>query len=85
VNAWRELGLSTSGLGQNATSPAEIAVQAANYENQELSRLWFEMTQDLAQINPGLLRRVTNQIRLNRNDSPLYNHVAEKIEQMLMA
>jgi len=84
VNAWRELGLNTSGLGQNATSPAEIAVHAANYANQELSRLWFEMTQDLAQVNPGLLRRVANQIRLNRSDSPLFSQVADKIEQMLV-
>ncbi|MCB0098520.1 MAG: hypothetical protein KDE46_22460, partial [Caldilineaceae bacterium] len=84
VNAWRELGLNSGGLGQNTTSPAEIAVRAATYENQELSRLWFEMTQDLAEVNPGLLRRVANQIRLTRNDSPVYAQVADKIEQMLM-
>ncbi|MEZ4658662.1 MAG: NYN domain-containing protein [Caldilineaceae bacterium] len=84
VNAWRELGLNSGGLGQNTTSPAEIAVRAATYENQELSRLWFEMTQDLAEVNPGLLRRVANQIRLTRSDSPIYAQVADKIEQMLM-
>ena len=42
------------------------------------------MTQDLAEVNPGLLRRVANQIRLTRNDSPVYAQVADKIEQMLM-
>jgi hypothetical protein len=43
------------------------------------------MTQGLAEVNPGLLRRVATQIRLNRSDSPVYNQVAETIEQMLMA
>ena len=84
VNAWRELGLSIGSQGQNNSSPAEIAVHAATYENQELSRLWFEMTQNLAEVNPGLLRRVASQIRLNRDDSPHHNNVAEKLEQMLM-
>jgi len=83
VNAWRELGLGNGNIGSNAT-PAEIAVQAATYENQELSRLWFDMTQGLAEVNPGLLRRVSNQIRLNRSDSPAYAQVADKIEQMIM-
>ena len=83
VNAWRELGLGNGNIGSNAT-PAEIAVQAATYENQELSRLWFDMTQGLAEVNPGLLRRVSNQIRLNRADSPAYAQVADKIEQMIM-
>lgn len=83
VNAWRQLGLGNGNLSSNST-PAEIAVQAATYENQELSRLWFEMTQGLAEVNPGLLRRVSNQIRLNRSDSPAYAQVADKIEQMIM-
>lgn len=83
VNAWRELGLSTQ--GQSNTSPAAIAVYASTYENQELSRLWFDMTQSLAEVNPGLLRRVANQIRLNRTESPIYDQVADKIEQMLVA
>lgn len=83
VNAWRQLGLGNGNIGSNAT-PAEIAVQAATYENQELSRLWFEMTQGLAEVNPGLLRRVSNQIRLNRSESPAYAQVADKIEQMIM-
>ena len=42
------------------------------------------MTSSLAEINPGLLRRVVNQMRLNREDS-YYGHVADQLEQMLMA
>lgn len=84
INAWRELGLSNASQSYSNTSPAEIAVAAATYENQELSRLWFELTADLAEVNPGLLRRVANQIRLSGTDSPAYLHVADKIEQMIM-
>ena len=84
VNAWRELGLNIGPQGQGNTSPAEIAVHAATFENQELSRLWFDMTQNLAEVNPGLIRRVANQIRMNLDDSPHHSQVAERLEQMLM-
>lgn len=85
VNAWRELGLTAANPSLSTTSPAEIAVSAATHQNPELQRLWFTMTQSLAEVNPGLLRRVATQIRLNRADSPVYTQVAETIEQMLMA
>ena len=85
VNAWRELGLSMGNPSTGATSPAEIAVQAATNSNQELCELWFNMTGSLAEVNPGLLRRVINQIRLNRNDSPVHTQVAETLEHMLMS
>lgn len=85
INAWRELGLSNGSQAPNTTTPAEIAVAAANFENQELSRLWFELTSELAEVNPGLLRRVANQIRLSGSDSPSYIQVADKMEQMIMA
>lgn len=85
VNAWRELGLTAANPSLNSTSPAEIAVNAATHQNQDLCRLWFAMTQNLAEANPGLLRRIANQIRLSRADSPVYNQVADTIEQMLMA
>jgi uncharacterized LabA/DUF88 family protein len=84
VNAWRELGLSMGNPSTGASSPAEIAVQAATNENQELVELWFDMTGRLAQLNPSLLRRVVNQIRLARGDSPVNAQVAEQLEQMLM-
>jgi hypothetical protein len=85
VNAWRELGLTAANPSLNSTSPAEIAVSAATHQNQELCRLWFAMTQNLAEANTGLLRRIANQIRLSRTESPVYNQVADTIEQMLMA
>ncbi len=84
VNAWRELGLSMGNPSTGASSPAEIAVQAATNENQELVELWFDMTGKLAQLNPSLVRRVVNQIRLARGDSPVNAQVAEQLEQMLM-
>ena len=42
------------------------------------------MTISLAEVNPGLLRRVASQIRLNRGESPMYAQVADSLEQMLM-
>ena len=32
----------------------------------------------------GLVRRVANQIRLNRSESPIYGQVADQIEQMMI-
>ncbi len=84
VNAWRELGLTAANPNLSTTTPAEIAVSAAMHENQNLCKLWFTMTQKLADVNPGLLRRVANQIRLNRGESPQNAQVADSIEQMLM-
>jgi uncharacterized protein (TIGR00288 family) len=85
VNAWRELGLNAGNPSLNATTPAEIAVRAATHENNDLCRLWYDMTNRLAEVNPGLLRRVANQIRLNRGESTTYAQVADTLEQMLMA
>jgi len=85
VNAWRELGMSAGNPSLNASSPAEIAVRAATHEDAELCKLWFSMTNSLAEVNPGLVRRVANQIRLNRADGPVSAQVADTLEQMLMA
>lgn len=85
INAWRELGLSAANPNLSSTTPAEIAVRAATNQNQDLTKLWFAMTNSLAEVNPGLLRRVANQIRLNRLESPAYGQVADSIEQMLIA
>ncbi len=86
INAWRELGLNMGHSGGGgAASPAEIAVRAVTSDNQELCTLWFDMTRQLAEVNPSLLRRVINQIRLNRNDSPVNIQVAETLEQLMMA
>ena len=84
VNAWRELGLNAGNPSLSATTPAEIAVRAATHETQELCSLWYAMSNALAEVNPGLLRRVASQIRLNRGESPMYAQVADSLEQMLM-
>lgn len=84
VNAWRELGLNAGNPSLNATTPAEIAVRAATHEVQELCSLWYAMSNALAEVNPGLVRRVASQIRLNRGESPMYAQVADTLEQMLM-
>jgi hypothetical protein len=41
------------------------------------------MTQNLAEVNPGILRRVANQVRLNRGETPGSQQVADTLEQML--
>ncbi|MEZ4870112.1 MAG: NYN domain-containing protein [Caldilineaceae bacterium] len=84
VNAWRELGMNAGNPSLNATTPAEIAIRAATHEDPELCRLWFAMTNSLAEVNPSLVRRVANQIRLNRNESPITTQVADQLEQMMM-
>lgn len=84
VNAWRELGLNAGNPSLNATTPAEIAVRAATHETPELCSLWYAMSNALAEVNPGLVRRVASQIRLNRGESPTYAQVADTLEQMLI-
>ncbi len=84
VNAWRELGMNAGNPSLNATTPAEIAIRAASHEDPQLCRLWFAMTNGLAEVNPSLVRRVANQIRLNRTDAPAAAQVADQLEQMLM-
>lgn len=84
VNAWRELGLNAGNPSLNATTPAEIAVRAATHETPELCSLWYSMSNALAEVNPGLVRRVASQIRLNRGESPTYAQVADTLEQMLI-
>lgn len=84
VNAWRELGMNAGNPSLNATTPAEIAIRAATHDDPALCRLWFAMTNGLAEVNPSLVRRVANQIRLNRTESPVAVQVADQLEQMLM-
>ncbi len=78
-NLAREMGLDVA----YTTSPAELAVQMATHANSELREKWQEATEKLAEINPNVLRRVANQIRLIQEDSQQNSQVAEQIEQML--
>ncbi len=84
VNAWRELGLNAGNPNGGNTTPADIAVHAAIHDDPKLCNLWYNMTSRLAQVNPGLIQRVANQIRLSGTESPVYTQVAESMEQMLM-
>ena len=83
ANAGRELDLNISAWNLSMSSPAQIAVYAASHPNPDLRRLWQKITEELAQVNPGLLRRIGNQIMLNRADYPENPRVAEQIENIL--
>ena len=83
ANAGRELELNISAWNLSMSSPAQIAVYAANHPNSDLRRLWQRITEELAQVNPGLLRRISNQINLSRSDYPENARVAEVIENIL--
>jgi hypothetical protein len=83
ANAGRELDLNVSAWNMNMSSPAHIAVLAANHPNSDLRRLWVKITEELAQVNPSLLRRIASQITLHRSESPESARVAEQIEAIL--
>ena len=83
ANAGRELELNISAWNLSMSSPAQIAVYAANHPNPDLRKLWHRITEELALVNPGLLRRIGNQIMLNRADYPDNARVAEEIEGIL--
>jgi hypothetical protein len=83
ANAGRELEMNVSTWNLSMSSPAQIAVTAANHTNPELRRLWQHITEELAQVNPGLLRRISHQIMLNRAEYPENARVAEQIENIL--
>lgn len=83
ANAGRELDLNLSSWNLSGSSPAQVAVNAANHSNPELRRLWERITIELAKVNPGLLRRIANQIALNRTDWPENARIAQKIDNIL--
>jgi hypothetical protein len=85
ANAAREMELNVSAWNQNMSSPAQIAVLAATHPNSDLRRLWLRITQELAEVNPSLLRRISNQIHLNRSEDPEYTRVGDQIDQILFS
>jgi len=82
-NAARELDINVSAWNLSMSSPAQIAVHAAEHPNPDLRKLWYKITFELAQINPGLLHRIANQLMLSRSDYPENARVAEQIEEIL--
>ncbi len=79
ANAGREHGVTVAGK----QTPAQTAMFAATHSNKDLRALWVEITQSLADVNPLLVSRVANQLRLTRTDSPEYEQVARQLDQML--
>lgn len=82
-NTGRELDINVSSWNLSMASPAQIAVYAATHPSPDLRKLWNKVTADLAEINPGVLRRIANQLMLNRSDHPENTRVAEQIEAIL--
>lgn len=82
-NTGRELDINVSSWNLSMSSPAQIAVYAATHPSAELRKLWHKVTADLAQINPGVLRRIANQLMLSRTEYPENARVAEQIEAIL--
>jgi hypothetical protein len=64
-------------------SPAVVAVQIATHTNERLRAMWEETTRRLAQVNPEVLRRVAEQIRLTQAEKSWAVKVAGEIERML--
>jgi uncharacterized LabA/DUF88 family protein len=82
-NSGRELDINVSTWNLSLASPAQIAVNAATHPNPDLRKLWYKITVDLAEINPGVLRRIASQLMLNKTDHPENARVAEQIETIL--
>jgi len=82
-NSGRELDINVSTWNLSLASPAQIAVNAATHPNPDLRKLWYKITADLAEINPGVLRRIASQLMLNKTDHPENARVAEQIEAIL--
>lgn len=78
-NLAREMGVSLP----YTSSPANLALEIATQPDQALQENWREATEQLVEINPGVVRRVANQVRLLEEDSQQHILVAEQIEGML--
>ncbi|HUN22627.1 MAG TPA: NYN domain-containing protein [Anaerolineales bacterium] len=79
ANAGRELGITVAAK----SLPAQSAVFAATHSNPDLQALWRQITRDLVEVNPTLVRRVAKQIRLNRGEGAEVRQVADELEAML--
>ena len=83
ANAGRELGVDVSSWNLSAALPAQVAMHAVHHENPELVAGWRQRTRDLAEVNPGVLQRVVEQIRHNYADQPAYIRAADEIQRIL--
>ncbi len=83
ANAGRELGVDVSSWNLSSALPAQVAMHAVTHPNSELVERWRARTRELAEVNPGVLRRVVEQIRHNYPDQPAYMLAAEAIQHIL--
>lgn len=83
ANAGRELDINTNAWNLGASAPAQIAVQIATHQNLELRDRWQILTEALARVNPGLVRRIADQIDAARGESPEQGMVADLLMKML--
>ncbi len=79
VNLARELNVTFA----PAATPALTALQAATHANAGVRQAWCEATAELAQLNPRLLRRVAEQLRVERKGSLEAQQVADQIDAMI--
>jgi hypothetical protein len=80
---WRNLAYEIGVKLEYTTLPVKIAIQMAFHANLALREKWQKATEKLASVNPYVLRRVANSIRLAQEDSQVNILVAEQIERML--
>jgi len=80
MNLARELGITPP---KQITTPAEAAVFMAMNHNPVCRERWLAVTGDLAKINPDLLRRFANQLRLNQEEMPESAQTADQIMSLL--
>jgi uncharacterized protein (TIGR00288 family) len=80
---WRNIAREMSVDLPYTKSPAVLAVQMATYVDAKLRTKWKEATERLAQINPAVLQRVANQIRLTQTEVPRAIQVAEQIDSIV--
>ena len=84
ANAGRELDLNTTAWNLSMSSPAQIAVYAATHPSPELRKLWREITEELAGVNPSLLYRIAHQLNMSRSEYPENGRVAELLQDILL-
>ncbi len=80
---WRNLGREIGIDLPYTPLPAELATMMATHPSQELQKRWRAATRTLAGINPDVLQRVADQIRLAQVGSEANAQIATEIEGML--
>ncbi len=80
---WRNLAAEIGEPVTHATRPSSLAIEMATHPNPTLRKKCQETTETLASINPDLLRRVADQIRVAQENSELSTQIAAEIEQMI--